>query len=389
MLRETRTAPVVAALAKLAALWQTRLDTFWTPPAASAFPETFPWAQVRLSLSALLPGMRGAGAWVERALSKGRTPPGTVTVVLAGNTPLLAWSPLCACLLSGAETVRVKLSRDEGVWTRLFVESLAEVAPEVAARVELYDFPGADDRTYALLTDADAVIAYGSDAAIAALRERTPPCIPFFGYGHAVSVGFVTEDGQRHRTYAARGFARDILMYNQAGCLSPHILYDTTDNQILSDRFGAEELSRALLEAASDLNVLPVSNAKSAVVIQKARDMALFSGQDTVGDDALRWTVITAGAIPYPPPVGQGVVHVSPVGSLEQLRELLQPVWRIVTCAGIAGEFSREWKTVLHDAGVSRICQPGEMQTPPLDWANGNRDLLAELLTLREKRNAA
>ncbi|MBC8139898.1 MAG: hypothetical protein H7Y38_00495, partial [Armatimonadetes bacterium] len=191
-MQRENTAQTIAALGKLADLWQSRLDDAngWTPPQGSAFP----WAQVRSSLAALLPGMRGAGAWVKRAAPNGGgASPKIVTVVLAGNTPLLAWSPLCACLLAGAETVRVKLSRDESVWTRLFVDDLRTIAPEVAARIELYDFPGADERTYALLTGADAVIAYGSDDAIAALQARMPPAVPIFGYGHAVSVIIVSE----------------------------------------------------------------------------------------------------------------------------------------------------------------------------------------------------
>ena len=387
----------IAALSRVAAIWQARLNDAWTPPPGSPFP----WAQVRLSLSALLPGMRDAGEWVRRAASL--SPPGggklkmgqqdigarTVTVILAGNTPLLAWSPLCVCLLAGADTVRVKLSRDESIWTRLFVETLAEVAPEVAARVELLDFPGADERTYALLTNADAVIAYGSDATVAALQSRTPPGVPFFGYGHAVSVGILVEGV----TAAADGFARDVLMYDQAGCLSPHLICcarlpesDARYTHVLSRYFGTHSLGLALQEQAFSLTVAMRRNVGDAVAIREARDMATMEGAISIGDDALRWTTITTGAVEYPEPVGHSVVYVSPVESPEQLRELLKPVWGIVSCAGVAGELPPEWEAVLRDAGVSRICKPGEMQTPPLDWRNGNRDLLAELLRVRIER---
>ena len=57
------TEQTISALSRLADLWQTRLDDAgWTSPAESGFP----WAQVRMSLSALLPGMREARTWVER-----------------------------------------------------------------------------------------------------------------------------------------------------------------------------------------------------------------------------------------------------------------------------------------------------------------------------------
>lgn len=381
---------VIAVLAQVAAIWQERLDGNWAPPAESAFP----WAQVRLSLGALLPGMRDARTWVERkwgsppVLGAGGAPHSfTATIVLAGNTPLLAWSPLCACLLAGVRTVRVKLSRDETAWTRLFVESLRDAEPELAGRIELYDFPGEDERTYALLQDTDAVIAYGSDAAINALQARTPPGVPFFGFGHAVSVGFYprTVGGYPRAELAARLFARDVLMYGQQGCLSPHVIYARRRvRRRMSDLDAMSSLALYLASAlpvvADVLCVFPVTDPATARRVRTARELALFGGMTVLGDDDLRWTVIaSADPLPHPEPVGHGVVYVSPAESPEQLRELLQPIRGIVSCAGVMGKEGASWEAVLREAGVSRSCEPGEMQTPPLDWQNGNRDLLAEL----------
>jgi hypothetical protein len=82
---------------------------------------------VRVSLEALLPGMEDASGWLARAaagLPAGVLGPRRVAHVLAGNTPLLAWPGLAACLLAGSHSV-VKMSRDETLWPRRFVESLA------------------------------------------------------------------------------------------------------------------------------------------------------------------------------------------------------------------------------------------------------------------------
>ena len=46
------------------------------------------------------------------------------------------------------------------------------------------------------------------------------------------------------------------------------------------------------------------------------------------------------------------------------------------------GKVTDDMHAAIRAEGASRICLPGEMQTPPLDWPNGNRDLLAELLRL-------
>lgn len=400
------TEQAITALLKVAAIWQQRLGGGWMPPAGP----DFPWDQVRLSLAALLPGMRSARGWVERA-SLGAPPapnagggagasrsPGeqtfslpappalgaggapSVTLVLAGNTPLLAWSPICACLLAGVEVLCVKLSRDETIWTRLFVESLREVDPAVAERIALYDFPGEDERTYALLRDADAVIAYGSDAAIAVLQTRTPPGVMFFGFGHAVSIGITCGDFTPFDETVS-GFARDVLMYDQQGCLSPHVIL-VDDKGHAAITLG-QTLPGALTGMADILAVRPVTNDGAARAVREARDLALFAGYRVIGDSQLRWTVAySERPRELPSPIGHGFIHIQPLparGNQDILREALMPVRGIVSSAGVAGHPPPEWEAVLRDAGVSRFCKPGEMQMPPLDWQNGNRDLLEDL----------
>ncbi len=371
----------VAALGAAAALWRRRLDSGWLPPEGSSYP----WAQVRLSLAALLPGMANAGAWWEfgRALTPGgypevRAPLFSVTLVLAGNTPLMAWSPLCAALLAGAARVRVKMSRDETLWPRLFVEALAEVAPGVAGRVERYDFPGEDPRTAALLADADAVIAYGSDETVAALRAVAPEGARFFGFGHAVSVGLV--HGEAEVEAAAAGFARDVLMFDQQGCLSPQGIF--TAQSATGDMAAA--LARALKAEAVRLEVPPVSDPAVASAVRRARDMALFAGFQVVGDPALRWTVAhCVESRDLPEPVGHGFVYVLPLKEPAEPADLCRRFgWARgrISGVGVAGEVSGDLREALEREGVSRLCRPGEMQTPPLDWPNGGIDLLAELL---------
>src|SRR5207237_4674039 len=110
--------------------------------------------------------------------------------------------------------------------------------PELAALIHLDLWPGGDPRTTALLQSADSVIAYGSDASIAALRALTPTGTPFFGFGHALSVGIITADGG---TEAGR-FARDILLYDQGGCLSAQAVF--VEDQNITE--AAQKLAQSL-----------------------------------------------------------------------------------------------------------------------------------------------
>jgi len=369
------------ALAAAGRLWEARLAEGWTPPPGSPYP----WEQVRLSLAALIPGMKAAGEWLAR-VGEGTDPPHLAALLLAGNTPLLSWSPLAACLLAGT-AVFVKMSRDETLWTHLFADALAEVDPEVASLLHLDVWPGEDQRTVKLLHTVDVVIAYGGDTTIAALRSATPAGTPFFGYGHALGIGLVIPEQcylsgipDPFGLADAAGFARDVLIYNQGGCLSPHAIFVEGSPQDTAEVAGV--LSVEMAVQAEALAVPAVTDPGVARAVREARDLALFDGRTVAGDPALRWTVIAHHQpTVLEPPVGHGVVHVIPIADVARdLPTLLGPAQTRVTCVGVVGELPEETRAMLRSEGVSRLCPAGEMQTPPLDWPNGKRDLVRELL---------
>jgi hypothetical protein len=289
------------------------------------------------------------------------------------------------------------MSRDETLWTRLFVETLAEADPEVAACVHLDVWPGDDPRTTVLCRATDAIIAYGSDTTIAALRATTPEATPFFGYGHAVSIGIVKDDACAVSPFGLKA-ARDVLMYGQEGCLSPHIVILDVANicSMGGERISRElflecvqvygrQMERTLQFQTSWLEVPAVDDPAKAQAIRNARDVAHFNGATVYGDDKLRWTVII---YPEPrivePPIGHCVIQIVLVEDfVRDFPKVLGPIQGYLSSVGVAGQLTPEAEAKIRAEGVSRICQVGEMQMPPLDWPNGNRDLLAELLRLR------
>jgi hypothetical protein len=301
-----------------------------------------------------------------------------VALILAGNTPLLSWPALFYAIAAGC-AVHVKMSRDETLWTRLFAEVLAEADSEVATLVRADVWPGESSRTAELLASADAVLAYGSDRAVSALRALAPAGVPFFGFGHAVSIGLAV--GAWSPPGAANGFARDVLIYDQQGCLSPQAIF-CTGSEV--NPFALSFLPTALSQAARELGVAPVSDPAVAARVREARDVALFDGFTPRGDDSLRWTVALAERpVPLPDPVTHGFVYVIPLRDratpVAEVYELLGPYRGKVSSVGLAGSLPPEQEARLETEGVTRICAPGAMQTPPLDWRNGGVDLAAEL----------
>lgn len=331
--------------AKLAALWRGRCAS----DAAFFAASPFPWPQVRPSLRALLPGI----ARLPEQPGNGRR----LALVLAGNTPLVGWPAILAAL-SGGWRVDVKVSRHDPLWTRLLAETLDDAAPDWAARLALHHTDHAGARS--LVAGADAAIVYGSDTAIAALRAAAGHR-PFLGFGHALSVAVAPAGAP------LAGLARDVLVFDQAGCLSPQALFTEASPHGLPD---------ALRRAVRVLEVPPRTDPGHCRAVREARDLAWMDGCMVDGDPHLRWSVIVhPEPRPLPPPTGLGVLHVLPVESVAAFPEYLGVAAGRLSSVGVAGDPSPSIRDAARLAGASRVCRLGRMQTPPLSWPNGGVDL--------------
>jgi hypothetical protein len=96
------------------------------------------------------------------------------------------------------------------------------------------------------------------------------------------------------------------------------------------------------------------------------------------------WAVIVEpDAAPRPVPLGR-FVRVHPFPAPQGLGAALGPLARHLAGVALAG-FGEEEVAVaqrLRAIGATRICPPGELQTPPLDWP---RDGLAALGSLARR----
>ncbi len=367
-------AEVVAALSEIGRRW--RDPTYPLRREAETWTEPFPFAMVQVSLDALLasltPDALGALIAAEDVLDARGYP--VIGHVIAGNTPLLAWvSVIRALLVRSASLVKLP-SNASARWAYAFHQSLAEVAPELAVCVSFAEWPGGTQALdAALCTSSDLVMAHGSNATLRDLQALCPAETPFIGYGHRVSLGLLLPDADAED--AARGFAKDVLIYDQGGCLSPQTLYVLGDFDA-AKRFAAV-LADALAAACAEYP-LPVRAAAAAGAVLEARALAHMEGGAALWeDDARRWTVIARPESIFRGSPTYGVVSVQPLASLQDLPEALSAVaGRLQGCA-VAGDLEG------YLPGVSYLCRPGEMQAPPLAWRQDGRDVLRILLPPR------
>ncbi len=169
------------------------------------------------------------------------TGPRTITQFMAGNIPCPAIVSICCGLLVRAANL-IKLSSNDPIFPALFVESLRDVDPELADLVAPLEWSRTDSAvTEAALADTNAVIAYGDDHTINALRRLAPTGIPFLGYGHKVSLGVITKDALTAANLPplCEAAAFDASVFDQQGCLSPHVFFVEERGEIGPKKFAA------------------------------------------------------------------------------------------------------------------------------------------------------
>ena len=362
---------VVAALAELACRWRDR--DYPLRREAESWLEPFPFAMVQVSLDALLDSLASESLWklIDTESAAGARGYPIVGHVIAGNTPLLAWVGMIRALLVRSASLVKLPSGTAAQWAHIFHRSLTETAPELAACLYLTQWPGGtSELDAALCTEADLVMAQGADSTLRDLRALCKAGAPFVGYGHRVSFGLLLPGADIPS--AAQGFATDILLYDQGGCLSPQTIF--VEGGWSETQQVASALAEALAEKAGEYP-LPVRAASAAGTVREARALAwMEAGNRLWEDDTLRWTVVARPHSAFAASPTFGVVSVQPLASLKDLPLALSAgADRLQGCA-VAGNVIDGYLP-----GVSRLCSPGELQAPPLSWRQDGRDVLRVL----------
>lgn len=323
--------------------------------------------------------------------------PGLLVHSWAGNVPgLPLWSFACGLLVKAGNVG--KLPSAEPVFASVFARLLAEVQPSLADCFAVVWWQGGDAASaQAMFTQADTVLAYGGNDAIAEVRRQVPVTARFLGYGHKLGFGIVARsalDAQRAPA-AARRAAHDIVRYEQQGCYSPH--------QFFVQRGGKVDAREFALHLAAELGSLQQRYPGRALALEEAASVAAWrqaqelqslagAGFEVLGADDAAWTVAysdTARALA--PAAGGRCVLVCAVDDLAEVPPLVAPHARFLQTAGVAcaPEELFALSEDLGRAGVTRIAALGAMTTPEAGWHHDGRFNLADLVRMVEIEQSA
>ncbi len=313
--------------------------------------------------------------------------PALIAHNFAGNIPGLPAQSLVAATLAKAASLG-KVAAEEPVFAPLFIRSIAAIDPQLAGCMAVTYWPGepVDDAALAVWRCADAVIAYGSDRAIAGLQQLVPRSTPFVAYGHKLSFAVIAADSVEPSSVkqTARRAAYDVCRYDQQGCLSPHVLYVEAQEHAAVDRF-AQELA-AELERWSALVPRSSLSPEEQSTLRRLREQQHFraaQGLATVlGSDSDAWTVLVDSDPTFRASCLNRTIWVLPVSRLEDVPDLLAPVRAYVQTAGVAASHERLMAiaTMLASAGIDRVCPIGQMGDAPATWHHDGRFHVLDLL---------
>lgn len=279
--------------------------------------------------------------------------PKTIVHLISGNTPHAAWQTLLAGLLLGSKN-RLKLPANA---LPDFESQIAQLPPVLRAQIET-----SRDLPHHWVPEADAFIAYGSDATLRHFRELVPLEIPFLAHGHRIGVALIEEPTQE----AALLAARDICEFDQHGCLSLQTIY-LDDPQAFAPLLAAElekAPPRAELTASEHGAITNLRHETRYLAAQEPGAHALWQSENSTD-----WTIIFRDTLELDPSPGNRTVFLKPLNCFQNSPHL----------SGI-GLYPFKNRTPLPSP---RLFPLGRAQHPPFGWAHDGIEPLRSLVRIQ------
>jgi hypothetical protein len=320
-----------------------------------------------------------------------------IGMVMPGNLPGAGLHEVLLGLLSG-RALMLKTSAREPLFFGNFARSIAQFDRALAGRIVVFNWSRErEDLTTAMRARCDWLAAFGGDETLRAL-ERTADGAneeaelanaianaPLdAGFGERFSGAYISAEPSdvRSRRPATESVARDVTLFEQAGCLSPHHIFVEEELSEHSAHGRAYQFARELASELGTLaTILPPPGRlglETAAALRRVREAARWRmlGGEAAGlweGPNLSWAVIYDEGASFTPSPGFRTITVSPVRNLRDLADRLGPVAGRLEAFAVAGSGKKliSVKEYLGKLGVAYFCAPGVMQSPPLEWRHG------------------
>jgi len=295
-----------------------------------------------------------------------------VAIVSSDTTIGVALPSLAYALCAGSSAI-VKDRNDRLIAS--FARTLAEERPELGSRVRADVWDGSDDAfSRSHLERADTVVAFGRSEALRAIRAQLRADARFVAYGHRTSIGYVERDALASDALAreaARGIARDALLYDGDGCLSLHVAF--------VERGGALDpaaFARLVSSACDETSIeFPAAYDADAALTAYGRAAAFRAAQGAgafFGGSVAPHAVALDPPAAEPPPFVRRLIALYSVDAPDEALAFVRGHAVPLEAVAFASFEPRADALAFAVAsGASRIATLGSLQTPPFGGEHG------------------
>jgi len=190
-------------------------------------------------------------------------PLGVLFHITAGNVDVLPFLSLLEGLVCGNINI-IKLPKEDMGITVSLLDELVKLEPAIKEYAYIFDYSSRDIYAMKKLADvADAIVVWGGDEAVKAVRSLADPNTKVIEWGHKISFAYATMSGvsaaankadteSNQRNNALEKLAMNICLTNQLFCSSCQGIFLDTDD--MQDVYDFCQTFRPILERVSQEN---------------------------------------------------------------------------------------------------------------------------------------
>ncbi|HEV2170184.1 MAG TPA: acyl-CoA reductase [Candidatus Binatus sp.] len=323
-----------------------------------------------------------------RIASKSRSErPRTVGFIAAGNVAGAGIHEIALALIAGAGLV-IKTASSEPVFFAEFARTIAEIDPHAGAHIEVRAWDRSHtELTSTLIAKCELVVAYGDDNTMRSLRRSN---VIEFGSRVSAAVIVLGAISPSAVNRVAESLARDVALFEQLGCLSPHQVFVVSLDSNAGRDF-AVAMAAALERIGESMPParIPLRDAAEIRGVRERVRWRAIAGEpvELFEGRGLEWTVVYDRRVdmnePFKISPGFRTVHVTAMRNIAELRECLASVSGRLEAMAIAGDEAGQIRSAIAAMRIPYVCAPGEMQSPPLDWRHGGGAFIDAMMGAR------
>jgi hypothetical protein len=297
-------------------------------------------------------------------------PPHRIYLICSHNLVLSAWQGITRALILGVP-VQVKIASTQQTSIRRFIQVLPPVLRSLVSTTTRHSARS--------MAAAEAIMAFGSDETIDAVRQQLLPHQKLLSYGHQVSLIWLGKI-RKSTPELLSAIAKDICAFDQLGCLSPQAIYLERGSDVTG--FCAA-LAHALAHSPPSHHP-PLERLQIAARIGEARARVANATLWTPEDQGSAWTIFQHHTPGFQLSCGYRTIHVYAV-TPAQLSQVLFPLRHHLSTVAYHQTIHPRTEQLLLELGVKRLCPIGHSQTPSPLWHHDGRPQLSDLVTWVDK----